>query len=141
MKYDAPTADEFSFVFDSWANSFRKSPWAGCVPNRLWDSVSRATAGEILDRGARVIVAHKELPDGKRRVAGYSVSEPGILHWLYVKRDYRGVGVGRALLVETARTFPAGPRVYTHRTAASAKFLGSSWRWDPVSARVLKAKP
>ena len=145
MHFDAPRADELPLVYDAWANSFRKSPWAGCIPNHLYDQVSRTTIGEILSRGARVIAAVQDLPDGNRRVCGYSVSEPQILHWLFVKLDYRGMGIGKQLLAETVKdwptdsTFDAGhpPWKYTHRTRSSARFLGDGWTHDPVPARVL----
>jgi GNAT superfamily N-acetyltransferase len=144
MQFDSPRADEFPFIFDSWARSFRKSPWAGCVPNHLYDQVSRATSAGIIDRGARVIVAVAPLPDGDRRVMGYAVSESEVLHWLFVKRDFRRMGVGRALLEETTRAWPRcsvfdeghGPWKYTHKTRVSAVFLGAGWVWDPVPARM-----
>lgn len=133
--FDLLAPEEYSLVFDSWARSFRKSPWAGCVPNHLWDQVSRACIGELLTR-SRVIVALKTLEDGTRRVMGYSVSEPGVLHWLYVKNDYRGMGVGRSLLNVTTDGWEQF--VYTHQTRASRKFLGSRFHWDPVLARIRK---
>jgi ribosomal protein S18 acetylase RimI-like enzyme len=137
--FDAPTAEEYSLIYDSWARSFRKSPWAGCVPNHLWDGVSRACIAELLNRSL-IVVAVKQLENGTRRVMGYSVSEPGVLHWLYVKDDFRGMGVGKALL--QAVTHGWEQHVYTHRTRASDKFLhrasGTSWIWDPVLARVRK---
>src|SRR5574338_1039205 len=149
MIIDKPTPDEFRIIFDAWGNSFRKSPWAGCVPNHLWDQVSRETARTIMDRGAQVLVAvtpifgrEDEFP-AVRRVMGYSVAEPGrnVLHWLYVKNDYRGTGVGRALLEAATHDFTDGPQpwTYTHRTRASEKFLRAAarpFRWDPVPARV-----
>lgn len=135
-KFDAPTAEEYSLIYDSWARSFRKSPWAGCVPNHLWDQVSRACIGELLNRSL-VIVAVKELSEGTRRVMGYSVSEPGVLHWLYVKDDFRRMGVGHSLLEVTTRGWDQF--IYTHQTRASRKFLGGRWHWDPVFARVRKS--
>lgn len=139
MKFDAPRADELPLVYDAWATSFRKSPFAGCVLNRDWDAVSRATIGELVDR-SKVIVCVQELdedPNGARRVIGYSVSEPrrACLHWLYVKRDYRALGYGRRLLAHTVGGASDG-WVYTHRTHASSKFLGPGFKWDPVHARV-----
>lgn len=109
------------------------------MPNHLWDTVSRATATDLITRGARVLVAYSPLEDGTRRVMGYVVFEPGILHWLYVKRDYRGFGVGKALLraMFNSIEFPGAPDkwIYTHRTKASARFLGRGFEWDPVPAR------
>lgn len=135
MKFDVPTPDEFSLVIDSWVRSFRKSPWAGCVPNHLWDQVMRTSIAELLNR-ALVIVAVKELEDGTRRVMGYSVAEPGVLHWLYVKDDYRRLGIGKALLEVTTHGWDQF--VYTHKTRASARFLGQRFIWDPVLARIRK---
>lgn len=140
MRFDSPAADEMSLVYDAWARSFRKSPWAGCVLNKDWDTVSRNTISEILDRGARVIVAVQDI-EGGRRVMGYSVSEPAIttLHWIYVKDTYRlpGLQIGSQLLAETVKAFdPTDDWTYSHRTTASAKFLGTRWRHDPVTARV-----
>lgn len=135
MLFDAPNGDEFALIWDSWMRSFKKSQWAGCVPNHLYESVQRAAITEIVDRGARVRVAALELPDGTRRVLGYSVSEPDkrVLHWIFVKAPYRGVGVGRRLLEEAC---PEGDWKYTFRTRASARFLGPRFEYDPVPARV-----
>lgn len=136
MKIGAPTADEYAFVYDAWANSFKKSPWAGCVPNSLWDTVSRQLIRSTLERGAIVQVATVDIEgqDG-RRVAGYTVTEPerNILHWLFVKADFRRLGVGKRLL---AVACPDGDWTYTCRTRASSKFLGPRFRWDPVAARL-----
>lgn len=134
MKVSDIELDELPLVYDSWSRSFQKSPWAGCIPNHLWPSTSRASISDILDRGARVLAGYVELPEG-RRVMGYSVSEPerNVLHWLFMKRDYRGVGYGRALL---SATCPSGDWIYTHRTCASARFLGSRFEWSAKAARV-----
>jgi GNAT superfamily N-acetyltransferase len=138
MKFAPAEADEHAFVYDSWSRSFQKSPFAGCIPNHLYPQVSRACISETLERGARVLVMYADLPEGGRRVAGYSVSEPdkAVLHWLFVKKGWRGLGKGRELLAETVAAFPQGDWTYTHRTRASTKFLGPAFRWDPVPARV-----
>lgn len=139
LKFDLAEPEEYALVFDSWARSFQKSPWAGCIPNHLYAQVSRAASAEIIDRGAKVIVAYVELPEG-RRVVGYSVSEPerGVLHWLFVKHDFRGLGIGKAILAATVDgvDWSGVELAYTYRTRASAKFLGAKWRWEPKYARV-----
>ncbi len=123
MKLDIPTADELNFVFDSWARSFQKSKWAGCIPNNLYDSVSRTASAEIIDRGARVTVAVEEQTDGTRNICGYVVWEPKhrAVHFVYVKRALRGFGIGKRLL----NFATAGARegwCYTHKTNAADKF-------------------
>jgi hypothetical protein len=52
-----------------------------------------------------------------------------------VKRDFRGFGYGRQLLLETMGV-SSKAWVYTHRTNASTRFLGHAFSWDPVLARV-----
>lgn len=135
MKFDLPTAEELPLVYDAWAQSFRKSPFAGCVRNDMWDQVQRATISELLTRSTVVVAIADE---GERRVIGYSVSEPGVLHWLYVKNALRRLGCGARLLEETTQGWTQF--VYTHRTRVSDKFLRRAsrreWIWDPVFARV-----
>ncbi len=130
-----PEANEYNFIFDSWARSFQKSKWAGCIRNCDYDTVSRAAMAEIIDRGARVSVAVEEMADGTRNIVGYSVSEPKkkVLHYLYVKRALRQLGVGRRLLHDIPGVGPGW--VYTYKTGASDRFL-RGWQWDPTPARV-----
>ncbi len=136
MRLCSPEADEFNFVFDSYARSFKKSKWAGCVPNHLYDSVSRACMSEIIDRGARVVVA-VEGEDGARRIVGYSITEPvkKTVHYIYVKRDLRGLGIGHRLLDEATDGDLAG-WVYTHKTGACDRFF-RGMLWEPQGARAL----
>ncbi len=135
MQLDSPRADELNFVFDSWARSFQKSKWAGNIPNNLYDSVSRACSAEIIDRGARVVVAVEEMADGTRNIVGYSVSEPKkkVLHYLYVKQALRGLGIGARLLADAVKGETNWR--YTHKTAACDGFL-RGMQWDPTTSRV-----
>ena len=137
-----PTADEMALIYDSWVKSFRKSPWAGVIPNNLYEATQRATIQGILARGASIQVALAPRVPGifeGRRVMGWICTEPAIetLHFWYVKDDFRKKGIGKALLAEaTGKWFQ--PR-YTHRTRAS-ELLPKRFRWDPVPARVLSEK-
>lgn len=141
ITFDAPSVDELKLILDSWSNSFRKSPFAGCVPNNEWARISRATATQLMCRPrARTIVALSPSNDGNRgRAMGYIVGEPGILHWVYTKKSYRRLGIGKALLNELTKDWDVvsknHPR-YTHRTERSVHFLPPGWKWDPVAARI-----
>ena len=72
-----------------------------------------------------------------RRVMGYAVSEPDrhVLHWLYVKRDFRGVGIGAKLLAEILGTTDKRAWTYTHKMPACDKFL-RGMKHAPQHARV-----
>ncbi len=139
LRFDEVLPDELAFVFDSWASSFKKSPWAGCVRNADYAAVMRATMSEIIDRGASVIVGWCPTEDGERRIVGYYVAEKSrpILHWLYVKNGFRGLGMGSELLTDLFTRMPGHTNwSYTFRTLASAGFLGTRFRHNPVHARV-----
>lgn len=138
MKIDRVKPDELVLVFDSWSRSFQKSPYAGCVRNCDWQKVMDGTMSEIVDRSL-VLVGYQPLEDGTRRVMGYSISEPDkrVLHWLYMKDDWRGMGYGTELLKATESLAKDGPWTYTFRTRASQRFFGDAlYRWDPVPARI-----
>jgi ribosomal protein S18 acetylase RimI-like enzyme len=153
--YDEPSIDEFKFVLDSWSNSFRKSPYAGVVPNNMWAEVSRSSMTQLMTRATsstvvaltpvtkygefRKMEAPVEFDLDRGRVMGYSVSEPGILHWLYVKKDYRRLGIGKQLLQNLVSKWDDNSRKhprYTHKTDSSQRFLPPGWKWDVIPARV-----
>lgn len=161
IEFSAPTEDELKFILDSWSSSYRKSKWAGTVPNNLWQEVARSTAVQLMSRpSARTIVALSpvvgieewanvaianplfgDVPGKpiRGRVMGYSVSEPGILHWIYTKKDYRRLGVASQLLTELQSDWTPEQLKYprfTHRTDASYRLLPGWWKHDVIPARV-----
>jgi hypothetical protein len=124
---------DLNFVLDGWIRSWRTSPWAGCIPNNLiWETTRSCIAG-LLVRGARVDVAAVTRTDGSERLVGFICWEPGVLHYVFVKRTgFRGLGIGRHLV----RTFFDRPGIITHRTPMSGWLLDDGWAWDPIPARV-----
>ncbi len=130
-----PTPDEARFILDAWTRSYRDSPWAGTVTNDRYAETQRWTITNLLARGAKVLVAIPAI--GPRRIAGLVCYEsPGLLHYLYVKQAFRGLGVAR-MLSEVAKSLSGlqGPGRFTHRTRASQWLLNEGWRWDPTPAR------
>lgn len=126
MQYGPPEENEWPLIFDSWARSWMKSAWSGTFRNCDWDELSRKASSEIIDRpSTRVTVAYTFTDKNVRRVAGYVVYEPGIkvIHWLYVKRDFRGHGVARDLLREVLGSTAMPEWKYTHRTNACSRLF------------------
>lgn len=98
------TAGDHSFVHNSWLHGFQQ----GCEYFRLIEKAAYLDAygkviNQIIERpGVDVkIICLKEDPE---IILGYSVTElrPGmlILHWLYVKPDWRDNDLGRMLVSE-----------------------------------------
>lgn len=137
-----PIADEFKFIIDSWSSSYRKSRYAGTVPNNMWAEVSRASISQLMLRDkceVMVALAPRFDDTNPRRIMGYIAGEPGILHWVYTKKDFRRLGIASQLLTKlcsnwepSLRKFPR----YTHKTDASDRFLPNGWKWDTIPARV-----
>jgi len=139
LTFDTPIPDELALVYDSWVESFRKSPWAGCVRNDVWQTCQRATIQGILQRGAKLTVVLAPVVEGVhtgRRVMGWACTEPQleVLHYVYMKADFRKHGIARAILLHETGGWHQ-PR-YTHRTRASELLLPRRFRWDPTPARI-----
>lgn len=124
------TASDLPFILDSWCRSFRDSPYAGVIRNDDFHRVQRSTIAGLLGRGARVLVAAEPTTG---RILGWLAHEgTELLHYAYVKRPFRRLGVARRLL--EAAGLSRGR--YTHRTHCD--WLGDRWTWDPVPARIEK---
>lgn len=127
---------DLPFVLDGWIRSWRTSPWAGCIPNNLIWEVTRGCVASLLARGATLEVAEVDRGDGSARLVGFVCWEPGVLHYVFVKKNgFRGLGIGRWLV---DRSFDR-PGAFTHRTTMSSWLLDDGWVWDPVPSRVKDA--
>ena len=122
---EAQPADR-AFWGANWANSFRRSRWAGVVPNHLFHDLMRTLQDGLLRRGMRVSLAH--LPGNPDALMGFVAWEPSdkapIVHFLYVKDTWRGQGLGGALL----RQGPGDKFIYTHRTEDADRFRRPGWQ-------------
>lgn len=127
------------FIMDSWAKSWRVSPWAGCIPNNRFHEVHRSTVEDLVGRGAKFLVLS---PDTQPEVVVgwicYELDKRGITvcHYLYVKDPYK---LSQGLQETAGRLLEATPGqkpgLYTHRTKAIVEALGRGWIHAPEVAR------
>lgn len=102
-------ADE-NFIFATWLRCYKhSSAFARRVPDKTFYLHHHAVVAGILDR-AEVTVA--TLADSDSTIIGYSVREPGVLHFVYVKKAFRRMGVATQLLAGT----DVNGCVFTHWT-------------------------
>lgn len=109
------------FVVDSWVKSYQSY----CLTR---DCEHCGGAGRIY-RGQRFLRGHKRLireilarpatallvachPEDSDVILGWAVTEAGVVHYVFVKRDVRRVGIAKALL---APFLDASQVIYTHR--------------------------
>lgn len=113
----APGETDVGFIKSTWLRDFQEhSQFARKIATADYAQFHRLLVDRILSR-ARALVAF-DVAD-PRVLWGHVVWEPGILHYLFVKRPFRNARLGTALY-EAAGC----PDVFTHLT-----FAGESvWR-------------
>lgn len=123
--------EDLPLVFDSYLKSWRVSKFAGAIPNHLFFDVQRAALEDLLSRGATLTIAY---PSGREDVIlGWACAElkeeKTVLHYLYVKDPYIGLGLPEILL----KCLPGQqPGFVTHRQPHKEL---REWRWTPEIAR------
>lgn len=129
---------DFAFIFDSWLRSWRKSPWAGIIPNNMYFPVTRSTIEQLVGRGAQFEVAC--LAADPERILGWICHEQSgpdaVVHYIYVKDPYLPLGIGEAL-VERASGNKPGFYTFRYRQVVDAcQPQGKDgWRHVPEIAR------
>lgn len=89
--------DDLAFVLDSWLQSYRdNNPEARALPRALFYSMHRRVVERLLARSLVVVACAKDNPNHILGWAAYE-TEPGVLHYLYVKAAYRGHDISRWL--------------------------------------------
>lgn len=114
-----------AFVFSSWLQSYRSSAFARPIATHTYFDRHHAVLERILARPTtRVVVATPE--DAPAVILGWAVTEGLLrgsardgataptptLHYVYVKEQFRKLGIARQLVARIGRRFAV-----THRTA------------------------
>lgn len=107
-----------SYVLDTWLSSYRRSPWAEQLPEwAYWSKYGHVGLVEELAYQSLVTVAC--LPETPSWIYGWCCSGPGVLHYVFVRHEFRKQGFGR-LLWEAAGC----PARITHVTPDGSRMLG-----------------
>lgn len=123
-------AADKDFVFDSFFKSWRKSEYAGTIPNHLYYDVMVQLVEGLIGRGAKVDVAVEG--DTILGWIMHEVSGDGyaVVHYYYVKQRYETFGIFQKLLDKVEGKKPG---FITH------KLRLPGYRHAPEIARRLKA--
>jgi GNAT superfamily N-acetyltransferase len=121
--------DAKSLVYATWLRSYEhSSPMAKNIPRAVFFKEHHKILDGIFERNPAVRLA--VMPDDPSVVFGWAVSEPrsqvsivdrdagtmrvdpvALLHYVYVKPDFRKYGIAKALLADLRKPF-----IYTHWT-------------------------
>lgn len=103
--------EDWPFIFATWLRCYRySSAFAQHIPEPVFFRYHHAAIQRILDRGAQIRVAH--LVDDSSVILGYLVTEPGVIHFAYVKKAFRRHGIATDLF----RGLDVNAHVFTHWT-------------------------
>lgn len=92
------SASDIPFIYSVWLRSYRyDSPHCENISNGLFfESHKNVLARILAHRETRVVVAcHREDPD---LLFGFMAYGPGVIHFIYVKRPFRNMGIARMLV-------------------------------------------
>ncbi len=136
-----PTPSDLKYIRDTWLSSYRTSPYAGVVPNNLYDNVYSETIDQLILRGMRfVVVANPANPALMLGWLAYEVdcatsqdltrSSPRrdqyVVHFIFVKPTYRRLGVASQALASVG--ISGASFFYTFKTSSSKYLKGGIYR-------------
>ena len=111
------------FVLNAWLEGYRRSKFAGTVPNNLFDRVYSTAIQQLIDRGMQIdlLVAADDDLDQKLGFIAYETAQNGtlVVHWLYVKTEFREKGLAHFMRSSVS---PSEAFLYTFRTSYSRYF-------------------
>ena len=104
--------EDYNFILSTWLkgfyygnkNKFKKSKDA--VMNE-----THAIVDAIL-KDTTTLIKVATLKDEEDIILGYSISGPEVLHWVFVKSDWRRFGIGKKLIPSDAKYHTFTTRAY-----------------------------
>ena len=109
---DAAGEAAWPFVLTTWLRSYESSEWARSMGRGVFHHHHHAIAERLL-RSCELTLATSA--DGV--YLGWSLRAPSLLHYVYVKQQFRRLGIGLAMI----SGMEPGYR-YSHRTSDWRKF-------------------
>jgi hypothetical protein len=117
-------------VLGHWIESMRRQrPWS-MVDQSWFCSAQQVLSRKLLERCATLVAVN---PSDDNHIYGYIVADPDsrVLVWVYVKGDFRELGVGASLMRAMFGDFgpKSSPIRYVTKTVASPHYHG---KWGIV---------
>lgn len=117
---------DLPFIFNSWLKAFRNSKFAAEINQNIYFSEHHKLIERLLKRGKTLVVGAAGDP---ATVYGYinyeEVQGIFVLHFAYIKHDFRTLGLFKELMKATKHDF-SGAGMFTHKLK-SASILEHKW--------------
>ena len=114
-----------AFVFSTWLKGLRYSnKWFGLIDEYIYFSEYHRIIEKILSKPSTKIHVATLIED-PGIILGYSVQEPDTLHWVFVKPDWRGIGLCSDLVGNSIK-------FVTHMTKKGSVFNKKGVTFNPI---------
>lgn len=112
-----------TFLIDSWSRSLRsENNWFKSIDKDAYKAVYPAIIEALINNSHVRIACLKEDED---TIIGYSVSQPPVLHWTFVRQQWRKIGLMNDLV-------PEGITTSSHLTNLGRLILRKrKWKFNP----------
>ena len=115
------------FVTANWLKVHRATgDWPRLMSSRRYFEGHARAIQELIARSRTLVACNVELPD---QAFGYVVHAGRWLHWVFVKDQWRRLGIGTRLLLR----LPPFELVATHWTRAAERCLRRRARYNPFA--------
>lgn len=96
------TEDAIPFIMSTWVMSYRQSRWIEAIPSNVYCGSQRQLAERLIANGIVKIARWTKHPEQYYGWICYNRSRMGlVVHYCYVKNNFRRKGIGKALLLAT----------------------------------------
>lgn len=123
LKLRDPSQEDLEFIYATWLRSlYYNNEWFNLIDKDIFFDKYKLVLHALLSRGVEVRIAGFDLDE--YTILGYSVYEGDTLHWVYVKKAWREMGVAKLLVKPTTNKI-------THLTKLGKKLKRPEWSFDP----------
>ena len=121
IRFRTYAPEDRNFILNSWLKSYRKSLSVKDVDQRVYFHNQADLVDALIQRSHVVVaVSEKDPTDIYGYIIREKVGSTNVIHYIYVKKTYRLLGVGHHLLI-AADCDPDKGMAYTHHTHVANK--------------------
>lgn len=127
---------DIPFLTSSWLKSYRDAPAVRGVPNKVYYYFHHKVLEELISRGMVLVLHYEHTPDQILGWVCYETYDSAmLLHYMYIKKSFRGFGLARKVLEEILDRENPPVVLYTHKTTdifpIERKLRDKGWVFHP----------
>lgn len=109
--------NDISFIYATWLKSYHYDSWTKSIAKSVYFDNYKLVLDRLLEDSKVLIACTKE---DENVILGYCVSEPGIIHYVFVKEAFRMFGIATDLV---GHSIDEQQIIISHRTQSVLPIL------------------